>query len=116
MQAIAVEFGLSETAFVLPPTVPAADYRLRIFTPRTELPFAGHPSVGSAWVLARAGLIAVGSAVQECAAGLIGVQVDEAGAQVDGGVPVVGPHLDGAALAAAIGLVPASWTPFWSPA
>jgi trans-2,3-dihydro-3-hydroxyanthranilate isomerase len=106
MQAIAVEFGLSETAFVLPPTVAAADYRLRIFTPRTELVFAGHPSVGSAWVLAQAGLIAAGSVVQECAAGLIGVQVDEAGAQVDGGVPVVGPRLDGAALAAAVGLVP----------
>lgn len=111
MQAVAAEFGLSETAFVLPPTVAAADYRLRIFTPRTELVFAGHPSVGSAWVLARAGLIAAGSVVQECAAGLIGVQVDEAGAQVDGGVPVVGPRLDGAALAAAVGLVPGELDP-----
>jgi trans-2,3-dihydro-3-hydroxyanthranilate isomerase len=111
MQAIAAEFGLSETAFVLPPTVAAADYRLRIFTPRTELVFAGHPSVGSAWVLAQAGLIAAGSVVQECAAGLIGVQVDEAGAQVEGGVPVVGPRLDGAALAAAVGLVPGELDP-----
>jgi trans-2,3-dihydro-3-hydroxyanthranilate isomerase len=111
MQAVAVEFGLSETAFVLPPTVPAADYRLRIFTPRTELSFAGHPSVGSAWVIAQAGLIAAGSVVQECAAGLIGVQVDEAGAQVEGGVPVVGPRLDGAALAAAVGLVPGELDP-----
>jgi PhzF family phenazine biosynthesis protein len=46
MQAIAAWLNLSETTFVLPPIQAAADYRLRIFTPRQELPFAGHPSVG----------------------------------------------------------------------
>jgi trans-2,3-dihydro-3-hydroxyanthranilate isomerase len=106
MQAIAAEFGLSETAFPLPPTEPGADYRLRIFTPSRELPFAGHPSVGTAWVLARAGLIDTGEVVQECGAGLLPVRVDDHGAQVTGGAPVVGPGLDGAALAAAVGLGP----------
>ena len=55
MQAIAGEFNLSETAFVLPPETPQGTARLRIFTPRTELPFAGHPTVGTACVLATAG-------------------------------------------------------------
>ncbi|MHA6629284.1 PhzF family phenazine biosynthesis protein [Pseudonocardia sichuanensis] len=104
MQAIAAEFGLSETAFPLPPTTPDADYRLRIFTPARELPFAGHPSVGAAWVLAQAGLIRTGEVVQECGAGLLPVQVNAHGARVDGGRPEVGPVLDGAALAAAVGL------------
>jgi trans-2,3-dihydro-3-hydroxyanthranilate isomerase len=106
MQAIAAEFALSETAFPLPPTTGAADYRLRIFTPSRELPFAGHPSVGSAWVLADAGLIRTGNVVQECGAGLLPVQVTPHGAQVDGGKPNIGPDLDGVALAAAVGLGP----------
>lgn len=104
MQAVAAEFGLSETVFLLPPTVAGADYRVRIFTPARELPFAGHPSVGAAWVLARAGLIRTGDVVQECAAGLLPVQVSEHGARVTGGAPEVGPPLDGAALAASVGL------------
>jgi PhzF family phenazine biosynthesis protein len=48
MQHIARWLNLSETTFVLPPTVADADYRLRIFTPANELPFAGHPTLGSA--------------------------------------------------------------------
>lgn len=106
MQTLAAEFGLSETVFPLPPTTPDADYRARIFTPARELPFAGHPSVGVAWVLARAGLIDSGDVVQECGAGLLPVQVSEWGARVTGGTPEVGPDLDGAALAAAVGLGP----------
>ena len=106
MQTVAAEFGLSETAFPLPPTADGADYRLRIFTPSRELPFAGHPSVGAAWVLADAGLIRTGDVVQECGAGLLPVQIGTHGAQVDGGRPEVGPDLDGAALAAAVGLGP----------
>ncbi|MCH6168220.1 PhzF family phenazine biosynthesis protein [Pseudonocardia alaniniphila] len=106
MQAIAAEFGLSETAFPLPPTTAEADYRLRIFTPAKELPFAGHPSVGAAWLLAQKGLISTGDVVQECGAGLLPVHVDTHGAQVSGGAPVVGPVLDGAALAVAVGLRP----------
>src|SRR5487761_2719370 len=53
MQAIAAEFNLSETAFVLPPDNPQHHARVRIFTPRTELPFAGHPNVGTGFVLAQ---------------------------------------------------------------
>lgn len=52
MQALAAEFNLSETAFVLPPQNPAHTAQVRIFTPRAELPFAGHPNIGTAFVLA----------------------------------------------------------------
>jgi trans-2,3-dihydro-3-hydroxyanthranilate isomerase len=51
MQALARELNLAETVFVLPPTVEDADVRIRIFTPALELPFAGHPTLGSAFVL-----------------------------------------------------------------
>src|ERR1700691_4220501 len=53
MQAVALEFNYSETTFVLPPDDPTHTARVRIFTPRTEVPFAGHPNVGTAFVLAR---------------------------------------------------------------
>jgi trans-2,3-dihydro-3-hydroxyanthranilate isomerase len=53
MQALAAEFNLSETTFVLPPDNPQNHARVRIFTTRTELPFAGHPNVGTGYVLAR---------------------------------------------------------------
>jgi trans-2,3-dihydro-3-hydroxyanthranilate isomerase len=55
MQAIAAEFNLAETIFVLPPRDAAHTAEVRIFTPRAELPFAGHPNVGTAFVLAREG-------------------------------------------------------------
>ncbi|MEH2514178.1 trans-2,3-dihydro-3-hydroxyanthranilate isomerase [Nitrobacteraceae bacterium AZCC 1564] len=55
MQAIAAEFNLAETTFVLPPNDPAHTAAVRIFTPRSEMPFAGHPNIGTAFVLARAG-------------------------------------------------------------
>ncbi len=58
MQQIANEMNFSETAFVLQPENPAADFRLRIFTPKLELPMAGHPSVGTAFVLKHIGRIA----------------------------------------------------------
>jgi trans-2,3-dihydro-3-hydroxyanthranilate isomerase len=57
MQSIAREFNLSETVFVLPPDDPAHHRKLRIFTPAQEVPFAGHPTVGSALVLAATGAI-----------------------------------------------------------
>ena len=57
MQAVASELNLSETVFVFPPDHPAHTRRLRIFTPRTELPFAGHPTVGTAHLLAAIGEI-----------------------------------------------------------
>jgi trans-2,3-dihydro-3-hydroxyanthranilate isomerase len=57
MQHLAAEMNLSETTFVLPPHAPEADFRVRIFTPRKELPFAGHPVIGTHWVLAHLGRV-----------------------------------------------------------
>jgi PhzF family phenazine biosynthesis protein len=73
MQAFANWTNLSETTFLLPPSTPEASYRVRIFTPRQELPFAGHPSVGSAHAALESGLAMPvdGALVQECAAGLL---------------------------------------------
>lgn len=72
MQQLAHWTNLSETTFVLPPTDAAADYRVRIFTPTRELPFAGHPTLGTchAW-LAASGVGTAESVVQECQAGLV---------------------------------------------
>ena len=76
MQSFASWTNLSETTFLLPPTVPGADYRVRIFTPGGELPFAGHPTLGSCHVwLAAGGHPASGQiVVQQCAAGLIRIR------------------------------------------
>jgi len=64
--------NLSETTFLLPPTDPAADYRVRIFTPSTEYPFAGHPTIGSCHAWLEAGGVPKGDLViQECGAGLV---------------------------------------------
>lgn len=73
MQAFANWTNLSETTFVLPPADPAADYRVRIFTPKAELPFAGHPTLGTAHAVIEAGLATPtgGRLVQECAVGLV---------------------------------------------
>jgi PhzF family phenazine biosynthesis protein len=83
MQAIAAWLNLSETTFVLPPTQAGADYRLRIFTPRQELPFAGHPSVGTAHAVLERGLVTPrdGRLVQQCGAGLLPIRVDGEGEQ-----------------------------------
>lgn len=77
MQQIAHWTNLSETAFLLPPSQPGASYRVRIFTPRQELPFAGHPSIGAAHAALEAGLVEPqgGTLVQECAAGLLPMTV-----------------------------------------
>lgn len=82
MQHIARWTNLSETAFLLPVTDDAADYRVRIFTPRQELPYAGHPSVGSAYAALDAGIVSPEklALVQECAAGLLPVRVEGLGA------------------------------------
>lgn len=76
MQRVARWTNLSETTFLLPPTTPDADYRVRILTPRGELPFAGHPTLGSAhaWLEAGGAPRAVDGVVQECTAGLINVR------------------------------------------
>jgi PhzF family phenazine biosynthesis protein len=78
MQAFARWTNLSETTFVLSPTG-SADYRVRIFTPDTELPFAGHPTLGTAHAWLEAGGVPSndGVVVQECAAGLVPVRRDE---------------------------------------
>ncbi|MEU2168583.1 PhzF family phenazine biosynthesis protein [Micromonospora chersina] len=94
MQALAVEFNLSETVFVLPPTQVGATYRARIFTPAAELPFAGHPSVGAAVTASRRGLFDVGRVTQECGAGVLPIEVTPTGATLTGGTPTLGPELD----------------------
>jgi trans-2,3-dihydro-3-hydroxyanthranilate isomerase len=105
LQAIAREFNLSETAFPLK-APEGATYGLRIFTPKTELPFAGHPSVGAAWLLHRLGRIDAGPNVQSCGAGLLSVEVTAEGATLTGGPPVLSEPLDPAPLLAAVGLGP----------
>ncbi|MCW3150096.1 PhzF family phenazine biosynthesis protein [Stutzerimonas stutzeri] len=85
MQQIANWTNLSETTFVVSKTTASADYRVRIFTPASELPFAGHPTIGTAHALLEAGLVrpTAGGLVQECAAGLVRLELstDEAGRQ-----------------------------------
>ena len=87
MAALARWTNLSETTFLLPPTDPAADYRVRIFTPGGELPFAGHPTLGSchAWLAAGGVPRAPGTVVQECGVGLVPVRRD--GARLAFGAP-----------------------------
>ena len=79
MQRIAHWTNLSETTFVVPATTDEADYRVRIFTPASELPFAGHPTIGTAHALLEAGLVTArnGTLVQECGAGLVRLEVGE---------------------------------------
>ena len=80
MAAFARWTNLSETTFLLPPTDPAADYRVRIFTPGGELPFAGHPTLGSAHAFLASGgdVKKPGEVVQQCAIGLVRVKRDGA--------------------------------------
>lgn len=80
MQRIAHWTNLSETTFVCPPTVDVADYELRIFTPRAELPFAGHPTLGSAHAALEAGLVNPrhGRIIQQCHVGLVEIAVPAA--------------------------------------
>ena len=106
-QALALEFHLSESSFLCAPTEPGADYRVRIFTTSTELPFAGHPSVGAAHSLVRSGRLRPGTLRQECGAGVLDVVVDKDGATLTGGRPTLedGVRLD--TLASAVGLTEA---------
>jgi PhzF family phenazine biosynthesis protein len=89
LQRFARWTNLSETTFVLPPGHPEADYRVRIFTPVAELPFAGHPTLGTchAWLEAGGTPRSQGVVVQECAAGLIPIR------QLDGGLAFAAPPL-----------------------
>ena len=78
MQAMANWMNLSETVFVCRPTRPEADYRLRLFTPQHELPFAGHPTIGAAHAVTRRGLTSKtpDHLVQECLKGLVTIRAD----------------------------------------
>ena len=78
MQRIAAWTNLSETTFVLPASSAKADYRLRIFTPKQELPFAGHPTIGSAHAVLESGIAEArdGRLRQECLAGIIELEIE----------------------------------------
>jgi trans-2,3-dihydro-3-hydroxyanthranilate isomerase len=107
MQSLALEIGFSETVFVLPPEGEGT-VRVRIFTPRTELPFAGHPLLGTAWVLAaplQRDLIAL-----ETGRGVVPVELDrdDSGAiqfgRMEQPLPGISPYEDEAALLRALGV------------
>jgi len=114
MQQIAAEFNYSETTFVLPPSRPDATARVRIFTPTTEVPFAGHPNVGTAFVLAQQGTLfgqPVGDQLRfEERAGLVAVHIRREGGAVVGAAitapqPLsVGPELPAGLVAACASL------------
>jgi PhzF family phenazine biosynthesis protein len=82
MQRFASWTNFSESTFLLPPSSPEADYRVRIFTLNRELPFAGHPTLGTchAWLQAGGEPRQPGVIIQECAAGLVPIRRDEKGA------------------------------------
>ena len=110
MQLLAREFALSETAFPLAPDEAergrGVDYRLRIFTPQTELPFAGHPSLGTAWLMATLGRVRPGRVVQACGAGDLPLQVSADGGIVEltAGEPTCSDPVDPGPALAAVGL------------
>src|SRR4029077_15877000 len=80
MQTLAREMNLSESVFVLPPTTEGADVRIRIFTPPLELPFAGHPVLGSAFVLG--GPLSKIVIRLETAAGVVPVELEREGPRI----------------------------------
>jgi len=114
MQAIAKEMNLSETTFVLPPTDPKADYWMRIFTPAKEIPFAGHPSIGTAFVLASQGRILLREPVtrihQQVGIGTLPIEIEVVNRRpgriiMTQGAPVFGGAIrDVAPMAAALGI------------
>ena len=110
MQRIATQFNLSETAFPLfgQPEAEAAgaDYLLRIFTPEVEVPFAGHPSIGTAWLLRELGRAepSDGRFVQLCGAGALPVRFDGSMVTLTGGQPTWSGPVDPGLVLAAAGL------------
>jgi len=119
MQAIAMEMNLSETTFILPPTRPDCAARVRIFTPRRELQFAGHPTVGTAWVMAVHGLVAGSPSVFKLEEGIGPVPVTLEGDPkqpsfiwMRHGPPEYGPEMaNRAEIAVALGLTEADLIP-----
>jgi trans-2,3-dihydro-3-hydroxyanthranilate isomerase len=92
MQAIAAEFNLSETSFVLPPADPRHTAHVRIFTPRSEHPFAGHPNVGTGFVLAQRRDPAPDHLIFEEMSGLVRVHVERDGAGIVNGARIDAPR------------------------
>lgn len=92
MQSLAAEFNLSETTFVLPPENPANTARVRIFTRTREMPFAGHPNVGTGYVLAQQGRAKDGKLLFEELAGLVEVQVERDGSGAPVGATIAAPQ------------------------
>jgi len=114
MQALAAEFNLSETTFVLPPDDPSHTARVRIFVPKAEIPFAGHPNVGTGFVLAREGHDRGGVLLFEELAGLVEVRVERdaagepVGATIAAPQPLsLGPEVPAEAVAELAGIAPA---------
>lgn len=117
LQALAREFNLSETAFPVAASdrdrAAGATYALRIFTPVTELPYAGHPSIGTAWVLRDQGRLRTGRVVQACGAGLLPLDLATDGGPIrlTGGAPTWTPPRDPKDALAAVGLSGAALGP-----
>ncbi len=114
MQALAAEMNYSETTFVLPPTDPAHTARVRIFHRTAEMPFAGHPNVGTAYVMARHGRDRSGLLLFEELAGLVEVKVERDAAGEVTGAAIAAPQplstgieLPVEEVAACVGLAPA---------
>jgi trans-2,3-dihydro-3-hydroxyanthranilate isomerase len=111
MQAVAREMNFSESSFILPPEREDTDRRMRIFSPAVEMPMAGHPTIGSTFALAHAGVIQPGSSrfVFGLNVGPVPVDLEWAGAQLrfawmTQARPAYGRIVDGGAVAAAVGL------------
>lgn len=92
MQALATELNLAETTFVLPPQDPSHTARVRIFTAAEEMPFAGHPNVGTGFVLAGEGRDRAGGMVFEELAGLVEIRIDRDGAGAVTGAEIAAPQ------------------------
>jgi len=105
MQSLAAEFNLSETTFVLPPADPANTARVRIFNRRHEMPFAGHPNVGTGWVLARQGRAKNGVLRFEELAGLVEIEVEAEAVTIAAPQPLsLGPEMPVELVADCVGI------------
>jgi trans-2,3-dihydro-3-hydroxyanthranilate isomerase len=105
MQSLAAEFNLSETTFVLPPADPANTARVRIFNRRAEMPFAGHPNVGTGWVLAGQGRAKNGVLRFEEIAGLVEIEAGTDAVTIAAPQPLsLGPEMPVELLAGCIGI------------
>ncbi len=105
MQSLAAEFNLSETTFVLPPADPANTARVRIFNRKAEMPFAGHPNVGTGWVLAGLGRARDGMLRFEEIAGLVEVRAEPGQVTIAAPQPLaLGPEMPVDLLARCVGI------------